>query len=97
MGDKEQSIFSFAAASLETYERAIAKLPAHPLTVNYRSTARIVALLNVLVVHAGSEATYSIPQHSGFREAKRRRGSPLGYEARISLSGEDGQRSPSAP
>ena len=49
VGDKEQSIFSFAGASLETYERATAKLPAHPLTVNYRSTSRIVALLNALL------------------------------------------------
>ena len=49
VGDKEQSIFSFAGASLETYHMATAKLPAHPLTVNYRSTSRIVALLNVLL------------------------------------------------
>lgn len=49
VGDKEQSIFSFAGASLETYERATAKLPTHPLTVNYRSTSRIVALLNAFL------------------------------------------------
>lgn len=49
VGDKEQSIFSFAGASLETYENATAKLPAHPLSVNYRSTSRIVALLNSLL------------------------------------------------
>ena len=49
VGDKEQSIFSFAGASLETYERATDKLPAHPLGVNYRSTSRIVVLLNALL------------------------------------------------
>jgi superfamily I DNA/RNA helicase len=49
VGDKEQSIFSFAGASLETYKMAIAKFPAHPLIVNYRSTSRIVALLNTLL------------------------------------------------
>lgn len=49
VGDKEQSIFSFAGANLETYKRATAKLPAYPLTVNYRSTSRIVALLNALI------------------------------------------------
>lgn len=49
VGDKEQSIFSFAGACLDTYKRATAKVPAHPLTVNYRSTSRIVALLNSLL------------------------------------------------
>jgi superfamily I DNA/RNA helicase len=49
VGDREQSIFSFAGASLETYTRATAKLPPFPLTVNYRSTSRIVTLLNALL------------------------------------------------
>jgi ATP-dependent DNA helicase UvrD/PcrA len=49
VGDKEQSIFSFAGASLETYEKAVAKFPVHRLSVNHRSTSRIVALLNSLL------------------------------------------------
>ena len=49
VGDKEQSIFSFAGASLETYEKASTNFPRFFLSVNYRSTSQILTLLNVLV------------------------------------------------
>lgn len=49
VGDSEQSIFSFAGASLDTYETATAKFTSYPLSMNYRSTERIVRLLNLFL------------------------------------------------
>ncbi len=49
VGDREQSIFSFAGASLESYEAATGKFTGHPLNTNYRSTSRIVRLLNLFL------------------------------------------------
>jgi len=49
VGDREQSIFSFAGASLATYETATDKFTSHPLNTNYRSTSRIVGLLNLFL------------------------------------------------
>ena len=49
VGDQEQSIFSFAGASLKTYEAAASHLPAHLFCVNYRSTDNIVRFLNIFL------------------------------------------------
>jgi DNA helicase-2/ATP-dependent DNA helicase PcrA len=49
VGDREQSIFSFAGANLKTYECATAKFKAHTLNINYRSTAHIIRLLNLFL------------------------------------------------
>jgi DNA helicase-2/ATP-dependent DNA helicase PcrA len=49
VGDREQSIFSFAGSSLSTYEAALGLFPTHPLFVSYRSTRRIVEFLNLFL------------------------------------------------
>jgi DNA helicase-2/ATP-dependent DNA helicase PcrA len=46
VGDKEQSIYSFLGANLETLETETNKFEQHTLECNYRSNKQIVSLLN---------------------------------------------------
>ena len=69
VGDPEQSIFSFAGASLETYEDAHRQFTTFSLDKNYRATGVIVDFLNLFVplemkLHAvGPAKDQIIPVH----------------------------------